>query len=205
MLARIRKSMEEKDQGFTLIELLVVMIIIGILAAIAIPVFLNQREKARDTATKADVSTVGKEIASYYVDGTAVPGPGHLGPGTPGRYSLATTPARPRQGQRRRRPRSSTPATPPRTGASRSSPSPARTRCESTPPVSYSRPPTAWQDIACPVGLQCVGRPRGVAHTCAGVRPPPRTGREPHSGPPTERDRTGGAAETQTLARSTLR
>ena len=70
MLARIRKSMEEKDQGFTLIELLVVMIIIGILAAIAIPVFLNQRAKARDTATKADVSTVGKEIASYYVDQT---------------------------------------------------------------------------------------------------------------------------------------
>jgi len=70
MIARIRKSIDEKDKGFTLIELLVVMIIIGILAAIAIPVFLNQRKKAVDTATKADVSTVGKEIASYYVDGT---------------------------------------------------------------------------------------------------------------------------------------
>ncbi len=70
MLARIRKSMDEKDQGFTLIELLVVMIIIGILAAIAIPVFLNQREKARDTAATSDVSTLGKEIATYYVDGT---------------------------------------------------------------------------------------------------------------------------------------
>ena len=70
MLARMRKSMDDKDQGFTLIELLVVMIIIGILAAIAIPVFLNQRAKARDTSTKADVSTVGKEIATYFVDGT---------------------------------------------------------------------------------------------------------------------------------------
>jgi type II secretion system protein G len=73
MLARIRKSMEDKDQGFTLIELLVVMIIIGILAAIAIPVFLSQRKKAQDSAAKADVSTIGKELATYFVDGHGVP------------------------------------------------------------------------------------------------------------------------------------
>jgi type IV pilus assembly protein PilA len=55
MLARIRKSMEDKDQGFTLIELLVVIIIIGILAAIAIPVFLNQRKKGVDASLQSDL------------------------------------------------------------------------------------------------------------------------------------------------------
>jgi type IV pilus assembly protein PilA len=70
MLARLRKSSEENEGGFTLIELLVVMIIIGILAAIAIPIFLSQRRKAQDASAKADVSTLGKEMATYYVDGT---------------------------------------------------------------------------------------------------------------------------------------
>jgi type IV pilus assembly protein PilA len=68
MLARIRKSMDEKDQGFTLIELLVVMIIIGILAAIAIPVFLNQRKKAVDSSLKSDLRTVANEEETYFTD-----------------------------------------------------------------------------------------------------------------------------------------
>jgi len=51
----------------------VVMIIIGILAAIAIPIFLSQRKKAEDSAAKADVSTLGKEVATYFVDGTTMP------------------------------------------------------------------------------------------------------------------------------------
>ena len=91
MIARIRKSMEEKDQGFTLIELLVVIIIIGILAAIAIPLFLNQRKKAEDSAAKADVSTIGKEIATYYVDNTGAPTIAVVGTAPNQKYQL--TPA----------------------------------------------------------------------------------------------------------------
>ncbi len=71
MLARIRKAAEDKDSGFTLIELLVVMIIIGILAAIAIPVFLNQRKKAVDTSARSDVRTVANEMETYFTDNQA--------------------------------------------------------------------------------------------------------------------------------------
>jgi type IV pilus assembly protein PilA len=65
MLARIRKAMEEKDEGFTLIELLVVIIIIGILAAIAIPVFLNQRQKGYRADMKSTLKNAATAIESY--------------------------------------------------------------------------------------------------------------------------------------------
>jgi prepilin-type N-terminal cleavage/methylation domain-containing protein len=65
-----RRAALGRDAGFSLIELLVVMIIIGVLSTIAIPVFMNQRGKAHDSSTKADLNTLGKEIATYFIDGT---------------------------------------------------------------------------------------------------------------------------------------
>src|SRR5919204_4818848 len=68
MILKLRQRMAQEESGFTLVELLVVMLILGILAAIAIPAFLNQREKANDADAKSSANTAQQAMETYQTD-----------------------------------------------------------------------------------------------------------------------------------------
>jgi prepilin-type N-terminal cleavage/methylation domain-containing protein len=67
-LTRHRDRVKNGEEGFTLIELLVVVIIIGILAAIAIPVYIGVQNNAKDSAVKSDLGNAKTAVVAYYTE-----------------------------------------------------------------------------------------------------------------------------------------